>query len=878
MKKFLVSVIGLIALIALLCWTAMAAFAPNGGGGGGPTPTPGPPAVTPTPVSGTPPVFVSNGFVSLMGPVDNVLMGLGTGSAFFFVPDCHGANQALNYTGGSGGWSCQTIGQAAGALQAANNLADVQDAATAAANLNVPQLDATGVVFNDVEATSVNGALNPMSKQLLISRSSPPAYLPGRAACDGATDDYTALQNAILAGEGFADITQTNSSSANQGEKVEIPMTGLCCLHSKPLRITYDLELAGNNDKAIPQSSLCQNYDGVTLVNERYSLHPLQTLSEPSLPGSWLSIADAVDGGEPYITLTDFLNTPNFTQDGVNVYDVEGVDQRDNLGIAFDQPNKFFGGSVNAPGNAGSPAVMVQIDYATTPPKVKAFIKTSGSGVVTIAGPDYVAGTPVHWHAQKDGNTCHFWVNAPGTGSTDYGPATCNGTLVETKWEQINEPEDENAGRAWPDGGTFSNSVVNGGQGANAYIRVSNTARADTGFPSADPAVDINTILLCDWSDLNDPDGTQVCYNGTKKNGLTDNIYFAIKGVNGGNGGNTLQLARVHVHDLDLNNFANIVAPPGGYVSDGIYTSWGYEQEYDKLNDSDCNAYGIYDNAYLTSIHDNVFSAGNNGVGCKSGLILANAAPIQTEKNAIGQGWVGITAYMAQYVSTSDFFGGSTISAIPFFSQGAQDTLITPNVDQESSAPNELAGLYWLEGQSGNVNFGPTHVIISPQNITTGVSIPYIEQDNDLGDPIDVYGGWFRAGAPSGPLIHIDGQIGKYIDHFYGPSWGALSPISNHPEQVQVISDLTPTSIAGTGAGPAFCTETIAGVGGAANCNLSGYAQSGSADTWTYPVPFNQKPNLIFSGCSAGTPTTSATVLTLPQGTGNLTCTITIAG
>lgn len=215
---------------------------------------------------------------------------------------------------------------------------------------------------------------------------------------------------------------------------------------------------------------------------------------------------------------------------------------------------------------------------------------------------------------------------------------------------------------------------------------------------------------------------------------------------------------------------------------------------------------------------------------------------------------------------------GSGILAIPFFPQSAKDTLITPNTDQESSDANQLVGLYWLEGASGGFNRGPTHVIIAPQNITVAPGVPFIEQDNDAGDPIDVYGGLFQADASSGPLIHIDGQVDKYIDHFYGPSWGAMSPISNHPEQVQVISDLAPTSIVGT-AGTAFCSQTITGPGESFTCVLSGYQETGAAQTYILPLAFLSNPNVIQSSCpntgaSVATAITSGgvTTVTLPAG------------
>ena len=67
-------------------------------------------------------------------------------------------------------------------------------------------------------------------------------------------------------------------------------------------------------------------------------------------------------------------------------------------------------------------------------------------------------------------------------------------------------------------------------------------------------------------------------------------------------------------------------------------------------------------------------------------------------------------------------------------------------------------------------------------------------------------------------------------------------------------------------AGSAVCGQPIAGGLKMAYCYLSGYQETGTAQTWAFPTPFNATPVLLESGGSCGTynPSVSATMLTLP--------------
>lgn len=75
-----------------------------------------------------------------------------------------------------------------------------------------------------------------------------------------------------------------------------------------------------------------------------------------------------------------------------------------------------------------------------------------------------------------------------------------------------------------------------------------------------------------------------------------------------------------------------------------------------------------------------------------------------------------------------------------------------------------------------------------------------------------------------------------------------------------IISSLPGTS------GTALCSESITGVSKTTVCFLSAYANTGTPQTYSYPVAFSATPVLLESSgsCGAYNPTTTAGTLTLP--------------
>ena len=94
---------------------------------------------------------------------------------------------------------------------------------------------------------------------------------------------------------------------------------------------------------------------------------------------------------------------------------------------------------------------------------------------------------------------------------------------------------------------------------------------------------------------------------------------------------------------------------------------------------------------------------------------------------------------------------------------------------------------------------------------------------------------------------------------------GTSSPASTFTVAGLSSFGTTATTNNGT-AGSAVCSQPIVGGLKMAYCCLNGYQETGTAQTWAFPTPFNTTPVLLQSGGSCGTynPSVTATVLTLP--------------
>jgi hypothetical protein len=140
-------------------------------------------------------------------------------------------------------------------------------------------------------------------------------------------------------------------------------------------------------------------------------------------------------------------------------------------------------------------------------------------------------------------------------------------------------------------------------------------------------------------------------------------------------------------------------------------------------------------------------------------------------------------------------------------------------------------------------------------------------------------GNWFTNGG-----IASNSNCGWVLHgNYFGAQWlysgsvcHSTADATNMGSGSNFIGSFTGTS------GTATCTFSIAGGMVTASCYLNGYAETSSAQTWTYPIPMVVSPIISESGGSCGTynPTSSATLLTLPAN-GSMaaeTCEILIQG
>ncbi|MBF6569880.1 MAG: hypothetical protein IVW54_13510 [Candidatus Binataceae bacterium] len=132
----------------------------------------------------------------------------------------------------------------------------------------------------------------------------------------------------------------------------------------------------------------------------------------------------------------------------------------------------------------------------------------------------------------------------------------------------------------------------------------------------------------------------------------------------------------------------------------------------------------------------------------------------------------------------------------------------------------------------------------------------------------------FGKAASPGPNITLDGDsklCTQTANQYNAMNFqGAIGP------------NLAQTSQNGT-SGKATCSEAIQGTAWkVVSCYLNGYAETGTAQTFTFPTAFSTTPVLLESGGSCGTynPASTATVLTLPANASMTaeTCNVTAMG
>jgi hypothetical protein len=182
-----------------------------------------------------------------------------------------------------------------------------------------------------------------------------------------------------------------------------------------------------------------------------------------------------------------------------------------------------------------------------------------------------------------------------------------------------------------------------------------------------------------------------------------------------------------------------------------------------------------------------------------------------------------------------------------------------------SNVSGSYAYVNVANGGSGAVALLPMAYPTSPQclTVTAGASTTIatdfgIEVNGSLAQSITVAGIWVvplgigTGYHPTGPTADLSPVTAVVVGS--GNGAGTVGP-----------SNAYYALLSGT-AGTAQCSESVQGVLKIANCLLTGYQETGTAQTFTFPTAFSFVPVLQEGAGSCGTynPTTTATALTLP--------------
>ncbi len=168
----------------------------------------------------------------------------------------------------------------------------------------------------------------------------------------------------------------------------------------------------------------------------------------------------------------------------------------------------------------------------------------------------------------------------------------------------------------------------------------------------------------------------------------------------------------------------------------------------------------------------------------------------------------------------------------------------------------------WIQDGSANVLTPTTFkntVTISGTGTTT------LTTDGKASFSNAVSAGGLYLGITAGTGIFMGNQSCLWMNGSEGFLDSCGGYASDWKATVPVKFGNSTTAITGT-SGTATCTQPTRGNLKSATCYLNGYANTGTAQTFTYPTAFSTTPVLLESGGSCGTynPTTTASTLTLP--------------
>lgn len=267
-------------------------------------------------------------------------------------------------------------------------------------------------------------------------------------------------------------------------------------------------------------------------------------------------------------------------------------------------------------------------------------------------------------------------------------------------------------------------------------------------------------------------------------------------------------------------------------------------------------------NVAMTGIYGTVTSLERNGIAVTTGNSSTSLDDLHVNAGAT---LTGVVASDLQYT-----FADSASNALAVQGTGILSDYRLSNVNMQ-------LGNLLLSFQSSTSTVGPGSVSNSILkgsqrigNFQTGGTVNLTLD----GLTITTLGSaYFFIGATTTLNLRGAGTFNNSSHNAFQFSAGAIVNLLNTDFPASGIPTTAGTS------GTFACTQRSAGL---SSCYLNGYAQTGTAATYTYPIPFSTTPVLQETAGSCGTfnPTTTATVLTLPANAAMTaeTCNVVVTG
>jgi hypothetical protein len=323
----------------------------------------------------------------------------------------------------------------------------------------------------------------------------------------------------------------------------------------------------------------------------------------------------------------------------------------------------------------------------------------------------------------------------------------------------------------------------------------------------------------------------------------------------GGNGG------RDHIRDI-------LLTGGGGYQCIGLIDIASPRLTVENVTMWP-NEYGIY--LYGNDYESYIRNVNIEGSNMLFGLGSVGSASIETFDHVFIDGPVYPLAVSTSMLCIRCIVQMEAVTAVPITLQlvgNSKYTFLDTEIEGENSGANFVNSVY-LAGESTSGVQDSVQFIGGTIEFKNGS--PFFDRYAKLSVDGTIFHN-LGSGTPyliTSDIKHVPAGSIRFVDL----NSDTATPIIDNPSLAQGSQQgvlyTAAAEIATTGtSGIALCGQTLQGLLKIAHCYLKAYAQTGSPQTYTFPVAFSTVPVLLESGGSCGTyrPATSAGVLTLPAG------------